>query len=63
VFGVWRTMAWVACALWRGGRWCEVRVFQGTRDVVGVHARCKYAIGTAVGWVHGVWDAGAAGRG
>ena len=61
--GVWRTMAWVACALWRGGRWCEMRVFQGTWDVVGVHARCKHAIGTAVGWVHGVWDAGAAGRG
>ena len=56
-------MGWVACALWRGGRWLEMRVFQGARDVVGVHARCKYAIGTAVGWVHGVWDAGAAGRG
>jgi hypothetical protein len=38
-------------------------VFQGTRDVVGVHARWQHAIGTVVGWVHGVWDAGAAGRG
>lgn len=24
VAGVWQTMAWVRCALWREGRWCEI---------------------------------------
>jgi hypothetical protein len=61
VAGVWQTMAWVRCALWREGRWCEMGVIWVVRKLVGLHAWCKRAVGAAAGWVYGLWDVGGCG--
>ncbi len=33
----------------------EMGVFRMVRRLVGLHAWCKRAVGTAADWVHGVW--------
>ena len=56
-----QTMAWVRCALWREGRWCKMGVFWVVRGLRRLHAWGERAVGSAVGWVYGLWDVGGCG--
>ncbi len=50
--GVSQAMAWVRCTLLCGGRWGEMGVFQGTRELVGLWTWNPRAADTVASWVH-----------
>ena len=45
-------MAWVRCTLLCVGRWGEMGVFQGTRELVGLWTWNPRAADTVASWVH-----------